>query len=56
MSSGPTTAIDNLLSADGYLDEAFAFPDDLTTGELDDLVLAKDFLRIVIDSVMERQS
>ena len=55
MSSGPGTAYDNLMVADGYLDEAGRFSEDLTEGELDDLALAQDFLRKTIDSVTARR-
>ena len=55
MSSGPDRAYENLTLADGFLEEAGRFPGDLTESELDDLALAQDFLRKVIDSATPRE-
>lgn len=55
MSSSPDNVFANLTIADGYLDEAGRFSGDLTESELDDLALAQDFLRKVIDSVTPRE-
>ena len=56
MSSGPVTQLDNLVIADGYMDEALAFDvSALTTDEVGDLLQAKRYLTKVIDSVNTRQ-
>lgn len=51
MSSSPSTLIDNLTTADGYLDEAFGFEDDLDEDERYNLTIARDYLQKVINSV-----
>lgn len=56
MSSGPTTLVGNLQVADGYIDEAWLFSDELNDYERRLLNTAQQSIQIIIQRKAEHAS